>query len=191
MSYATLHTLNSICLSSTGLSCSKLTVSLVNVSLNLWSLNMAYTQIFCWKKNKQTKKRWVAKATCICKSYSHFFSAKIPVDIVLTTTFNILTTNELVKLTMLWTTETCSLRFRLTWTQRSPGKIWSIQQWSRGDFLRPLLLCGFVTLLGTRGTWRQRRLCYVHAIVQPCFHGSPKHILCRCLLLSASLSTFY
>ena len=33
-----------------GSSCSKLTMSLVNVSLNLWSLNMAYMLIFLLKK---------------------------------------------------------------------------------------------------------------------------------------------
>ena len=33
-----------------GLSCSKLTMSLVNVSLKLWSLNMAYMLIFLLKK---------------------------------------------------------------------------------------------------------------------------------------------
>ena len=43
---------------------------------------------------------------CICKSYSHFFSKHIcDLDIVLTRTVNSSTTNELVKLTMLWTTE--------------------------------------------------------------------------------------
>ena len=58
---------------------------LVNVSLKLWSLTMAYTLIF-------------AKAT-------YFFSKNTcEFDIVLTKTVNILTTNELVKLTMLWTT---------------------------------------------------------------------------------------
>ena len=45
---------------------------------------------------------------CICKSYSQFFSKKYlcqcELDIVLTRTVNILTTNELVNLTMLWTT---------------------------------------------------------------------------------------
>ena len=42
---------------------------------------------------------------CICKSYSHFFSKNTcELIIVLTRTVNILTTNELVKLTMLWTT---------------------------------------------------------------------------------------
>ena len=39
---------------------------------------------------------------CICKSYSHFFGKNsCEFDIVLTRTVNILTTNELVKLTML------------------------------------------------------------------------------------------
>ena len=51
---------------SPGPSCWKLTMSLVNISFNLWSSNMAYMQIFLLKK-------------CICKSYSHF-SAKIPVN---------------------------------------------------------------------------------------------------------------
>ena len=42
---------------------------------------------------------------CICKSYSHFFSKNTcELDIVLTRTVNILITNELVKLTTLWTT---------------------------------------------------------------------------------------
>ena len=66
-----------------GPNCSKLTMSLVNVSLNLWSSNMAYMLI-------------------ICKSYSHFFSAKTTceLDIVLNRTVS----NELVKLTTLQTT---------------------------------------------------------------------------------------
>ena len=56
--------------------CSKLMMSLVNVSLKLW-----------------------------CKSYSHFFSKHTcELDIVVTRTVNILTTNELVKITRLWTT---------------------------------------------------------------------------------------
>ena len=42
---------------------------------------------------------------CICKSYSHCFSKNTcEFDIVLTRTVNILTTNEFVKLKMLWTT---------------------------------------------------------------------------------------
>ena len=42
---------------------------------------------------------------CICKSYSHFFSKNAcELDIVFTRTVNILTLNELVKLTTLWTT---------------------------------------------------------------------------------------
>ena len=58
---------------------------------------MAYMLIFLLKK------MWVS--FCICKSYSHFFSKNnCELDIVLTRTVNILTTNKLVKLTMLWTT---------------------------------------------------------------------------------------
>ena len=47
----------------TGPSCSKLTMSLVNVSLKHWSLNMAYTLIFLLKN---------VSSFCICKSCSHF-----------------------------------------------------------------------------------------------------------------------
>ena len=71
-------------------------MSLVNVSLKLWSLNMAYTVIFLLKM-------WVtfafAKAT-------HFFFSKNTYGLssVLTRTVNILTTNDLVKLTMRWAT---------------------------------------------------------------------------------------
>ena len=84
-----------------GPSCSKLMMSLVNISLKLWSLNMAYTLIFLLKK---------CSSFCICKSYSHFFSKNTcELDIVLTRTVNILTTNELVKLMMLWTTGPWSL----------------------------------------------------------------------------------
>ena len=55
----------------------------VNVPLKLWLLNMAYTIIFFAEK-------------CEYKNTSEF-------DIVLTRTVNILTTDELVKITMLWT----------------------------------------------------------------------------------------
>ena len=65
-----------------GLSCSKLTMSLVII-------NMAYTLIFLLKKYEQK----------LVNSHSHFFSTNNCVlDIVLTRTVNILTTNELVKL---------------------------------------------------------------------------------------------
>ena len=75
----------------TGPSCSKLTMSLVKVSLKFSSLKMAYTLIFLLKNV-------FAKAT-------HIFSAKITeLDIVLTRTDYILTTNELVMVMMLWTT---------------------------------------------------------------------------------------
>ena len=75
-----------------GLTCSKLTMSLVNVSLKLLSFNMAYTLMFLLKK------MWAAFA----------FAVKIPVNYKCRCcTYKnsyILTTNETVKLTMLWTT---------------------------------------------------------------------------------------
>ena len=50
--------------------------------------------IFLLKKN--------VSSFCICKSYSHIFQQKYcELDILLTRTVNILTTNELVKLMML------------------------------------------------------------------------------------------
>ena len=56
---------------------------------------MAYTLIFLLKN---------VSSFCICKSYSHFVSKNTcESDIVLTRTVNILTTNQLIKLTMLWT----------------------------------------------------------------------------------------
>ena len=53
---------------------------------------MAYTLIFLLKKN--------VSSFCICKSCTHFFFSKhtCKLDIVLTRTVNILTSNELVKL---------------------------------------------------------------------------------------------
>ena len=53
---------------------------------------MAYMLIFLLKKNVKLLTFFFSKNTC-------------ELDIVLTRTVNILTTNELVKLTMLWTTE--------------------------------------------------------------------------------------
>ena len=73
-----------------GPSCSKLTMSLVNISLKFLSLNMAYKLIFLLKK------MW--KLLIFFSKYTCEF------DIVFTRTVNILTTNKLVKLTMLWTT---------------------------------------------------------------------------------------
>ena len=76
-----------------GPSCSKLMMSLVNVSLILIIKYGIYANIFA-------EKMWVAFAF---KSYPHFFFSKntCELDIVLTRAVNILTTNELVKLTML------------------------------------------------------------------------------------------
>ena len=71
-------------------------MSLVNILLKLLSLNMAYTLIFLLKN---------VSSFCKCKSYSHSFSKNnCELDTVLTRVVNILTTKELVKLTMLWTT---------------------------------------------------------------------------------------
>ena len=65
-------------------------MSLVNVSLKLSSLNMAYMLIFLLKK-------------CVFAKAIHMFFSKntCELDIVLTRTVNILTTNKLIKLTML------------------------------------------------------------------------------------------
>ena len=91
LEYWLMNKLNSCC-SWPGPSCSKLTMSLVHVLLNVWSLNMAYTlELIAEKKNVSSSSYFFSKNTC-------------ELDIVLTRTFNILTTNELVKLTMLWTT---------------------------------------------------------------------------------------
>ena len=65
-------------------------MALVSVSFKLWSFNMAYTLIFF------AENIWVV-LTCFQQKYCEL-------DIILTRAVNILTTNELVKLTMLWTT---------------------------------------------------------------------------------------
>ena len=53
---------------------------------------------------------------CICKSYSHFFSNNAcALDIVLTRIVNILTLNELVKLTTLWTTGPWPSKYLWIW----------------------------------------------------------------------------
>ena len=69
-------------------------MSLVNVSLKLRSLNMAYTLIFLLKT--------MSVAFAFAKATHIFFSKNTCIlDIVFTRTVNILTTNKLVKLTML------------------------------------------------------------------------------------------
>ena len=88
---------------------------LVNVSLKLWSINIAYIYTYIF-----TEKMWVAFGAFwwknvssfwrFCKSYSHFFNKNtFELDILLTRTVNILTTNKLLKLMMLWTTGPCNL----------------------------------------------------------------------------------
>ena len=79
-----------------GPSWSKLTMSLVNILLKLiikYGI-LVYANIFAEKN-----------VSSFCKSYSHFFSKNTcELAIILIRTVNILTTNKLVKLTMLWTT---------------------------------------------------------------------------------------
>ena len=73
-----------------GPSCSKLTMSLVNILLKLIIKYGIYDNMFAEKN-----------VSSFC-SYSQFFSKNTcELDIVFTRTVNILTTNELVKLTML------------------------------------------------------------------------------------------
>ena len=81
----------------------------------------------------------------ICKSYSQFFSKNTcELDIVLTRTVNILTTNELIKLTMLWTTGTCTFGLKKKHLIKSYDRPWAdhidVQadldlHWSQGHFL--------------------------------------------------------
>ena len=112
-----------ICNKNSGPSCSKLTMSLIKVSLKLRSLNMAYMLIFFAH----------AKATNI------FFSKNTcELDIVLTRTVNILTTNELVKLTMLWTSQPFSLAASHRFMKWSNG--FSLCWWPFG-VLRPTKYC--------------------------------------------------
>ena len=68
-------------------------MSLVNISLKLGSLNMAYTLIFLLTKCEQL--------LLLQKLHTFFSKNTSEFGIVLTRTVNILTTNELVKLTML------------------------------------------------------------------------------------------
>ena len=109
----------------------------MTLSLKLWSLNMAYTLIFLLKKN--------VSSFCICKSYSHFFFSKntCELDIVLTRTVNILTTNELVKLTMLGTTGPrsayASFAHKIT-----VYRIISSKEWTATDLMR---LNGYVSAI--------------------------------------------
>ena len=62
---------------------------------------------------------------CICQNYSHLFSKNnCELDIVLTRLVNILTFNELVKLTMLWTTgPRCFKILNLDYKRDSPQAV--------------------------------------------------------------------
>ena len=107
-----------------GPSCSKLTMSLVNVSLKLLSLNMAYMLIFLLKK------MWVAFA--FAKATHIFQQNTCELDTVLTRAVKILTTNELVKLTTLWTTgpwyalKLISTVFCCEVNGQNSGKVWTL-----------------------------------------------------------------
>ena len=85
---------------SSGPSCSKLTMSLVNDSLK-FTLIRKYSDIFCWKN---------VNSFCSAKA-THIFSAKNIRILCIESakTVNEMTLNELVKLTMLWTTGPCYL----------------------------------------------------------------------------------
>ena len=85
-----------------GPSCSKIKISLVNVSFKLRSLNMAYILIFLLKQCNLHKllTNFYSKNTC-------------ELEIVLTRTVNILTIKELVKVTTLWTIGPWSIE--VTW----------------------------------------------------------------------------
>ena len=79
-----------------GPSCSKLTTLLVNDSLKFTSSDMQIRWNFLLKKCEKLLQ---------CKSYSHFFRKNIRILYTESAkTVNKMTLNELVKLTMLWTT---------------------------------------------------------------------------------------
>ena len=96
-----------------GLHLCLITVMRNELILILWIL-LTYRQNnlhLLWQRLRQVKEAIrISQSThamnrWICKSYSHFFSKNTSeLDIVLTRTVIILTTNELVKLAMLWTT---------------------------------------------------------------------------------------
>ena len=108
-----------------GPSCSKLTMSLVNDSLKFTSSD---TQI-CW--NFLLKKNWVAFAV---QKLLTFFSKKYQniVCIESDKTVNEMTLNELVKLTMLWTTGPWILHLIKFWVDGvSPDEMdyWKTYHW--------------------------------------------------------------
>ena len=144
-------------------------MSLVNLLLNLWSLNMAYMLIVLLKN---------VSSFCICKSYSHLFSKiTCKFDIVLTITVNILTTNQLVKLTMLWTTgprvpsedwqECGDVQDgpTLFWTCISEGSNPAIYGIPASDCMvllsKVFLYCPFMVLIGGGWVVRRCRVSYV------------------------------
>ena len=104
-----------------GPSCSKLTMSLVNDSLQFTSSDMQ----ICW--NILLKKMWVAFA--VQKLLKFFFSAQNIriLCIESTKTVNEMTLNELIKLTMLWTTGP----WIALWSYHIYLKHWDRQAWAK------------------------------------------------------------
>ena len=79
-----------------GPGCSKLTTSLVNVSLNFQKLNSKYANIFCWKH---------VRSFCIAKASLIFFNKIFNVfGYIVIKHLTSWPLNYFVKLTMLWTT---------------------------------------------------------------------------------------
>ena len=123
---------------------------------------MAYMLIFMLKN---------VSSFCICKSYSHFFCKNTcELDIVLTRTVNILTTNKLVKLMMLWTTGPR----KCTFGHVCPVKIQSDQNLHKAHFglIRMQTFFTFfrwtmkslIRLLGFTGWFESSLGVYVHSM---------------------------
>ena len=96
---------------------------------------------------------WVAFA--IAKATHIFFSAKntCELDIVLTRTVNILTTNKLVKLKMLWTTGPCTFQ----WEGEKKCLIWRYEKsWETATIYEP---CQAKMCIW--GMCKQQRMCSV------------------------------
>ena len=90
-------------LQTSGPSCSKLTTSLVNDSLNLHRVIRKYAEIFLWKN---------VSSFCSAKA-THIFSAKNIRILYIKSAKTVIemTLNKLVKLTTLWTTGPCAFVF--------------------------------------------------------------------------------
>ena len=105
-----------------GYSGSKLTMSLVNVLFKIWSLFIVLTLIFLPKNVK-------------CKATPIFSKNICELDILLTRTVNILTTNEHVKLMMFWTSGPWAFAVRLQeWMDESIPNYWRTKLYESAQF---------------------------------------------------------